>query len=945
MRPPILHRRCHLRVLRLAILLAVVPGLLSGAAASPAAWTVDDILHQERVCGKDLSADGRLAVWVVCTVAKEDGEERASSTIHAAVLEGDLAGDESLGARKLTRGRERIRGLALSPDAGPGEGHLVFLTDRPLPNEGGPGNDDAGGAQLWALPLAGGEAFPVTRGERGVREWDWIDAETLLVAREETPRALEIEREEEDDAAEAIDDPAENPPVRLWKVGLDGEAERLTTDADWIVDLDVAPGGDRAVVYAHPTLTWEFDQETPAEAWIVDLETGERSPVDLAGSREAHSFAWAADGGSVYFADRHSTHPQYRVATVARLGRWTPPSDDGDAEDDAGTAEILDLEWPRGLYRGGPQPVEGGVVTLLADGVYNRPARLGPEGERRLFEAAAGALPDGVELGLVDDLEASEDGGTLLLEISGGNRPTQLFVARLNGADGANVASVRQLGKLNPSFDDNPLGEVTVVRFEGAQGDEVEGLLYHPLAGSPEERAPVIVAPHGGPAGHDTHAWGERWSYPNILWQQRGAYVLEVNYHGSSGYGLEWVESIEKRYYELEIPDLEAGVDHVLRLGESGELDPPPDAERLAVVGWSNGGILAAGLVTETDRYDAAIVGAADVEWISDWANVDFGASFDNYYFGGPPWERLEHYLEKSPFFDLPEVRTPVLVHTGTDDRTVPPHQSWSIFRVLQQVSKTDVRFVLYPDEGHGLRRIAHQRRKVEEDVAWLERHLFGGEVRPFEVEAAIPEGSRLESHLARHQAASHGGHFGLERDAVLVPELVEAKGVEGVEAVGRFEVTRAQWKAYDDAYEYAPGEGDHPVTGISHEEAAAYAEWLAKVIGNDVRLPTTKEAETLSKKAGEGGNVLDHWIGHAPNPDDANLIRHRLEEEGVSLLRRVGSHAPWRAHDDAPAVFDLDGNAAEWPSDGEPVGPSADRSSNEEAEPGSGYVGLRVVR
>ena len=108
------------------------------------------------------------------------------------------------------------------------------------------------------------------------------------------------------------------------------------------------------------------------------------------------------------------------------------------------------------------------------------------------------------------------------------------------------------------------------------------------------------------------------------------------------------------------------------------------------------------------------------MEWISDWANVDFGASFDNYYFGASPLEDPELYIRKSPFFRLGEVTTPTIIYTGTEDRNVPPHQSWSLFRALQQLEKAPARLVLFPGEPHGLRKIAHQRRKVEEDMAWF---------------------------------------------------------------------------------------------------------------------------------------------------------------------------------------------------------------------------------
>lgn len=939
----------------------VTPGIPPDAAAEadPARWTVDDLVRAESARAWDVASDGSFAVWLRSTVEKVEGEEKRVENLWISRLD-SVGGDRPEGepgrpSRPLTRSRDSISSPALSPD----DRLVAFLTDRDLP--GGDDENGSNGAkpaetQLWVLPLEGGEAYPVTRFDRAPRGFGWIDGETLVVAAAESPSAVERRREEDDDTAVVVEGREENPPVRLFRVTLEGKSRRLTTHDDWIEALAVSPDGRRAVVTAQQSLSYEFDQRVPPETFLVDLETGERRRLELVepaadgGTRELLPFdvRWELDGSGFYFADAYTTHPVYRNATVTRLHHYQLA---GDGEG-GGRHSRVDLAWERGLG-GGYAPTRDGFVALLADGVRYRPARYveteaedGSPSWRR--HELAGSHDSNI-----DRWEVSEDGVHLVYRHSTATTPPQWWAAELEGGEGEQgthrLGGERKLTDLNPSFEDKPTGRAEVIRFEGARGDTVEALLHYPLGWREGERHPLILDIHGGPTGVDRDSWSQRWAHPGILWRQQGAFILQVNYHGSTGYGLEWAESIERRYYELEIPDLEAGVDHVLSLGLA-------DPERLATSGWSNGGILSAELITRTGRYRAASVGAADVEWISDWANVDFGAAFDNYYFGGPPWENVETYVEKSPFFRLTEVTTPTIVYTGTEDRNVPPHQSWSLFRALQQIGEVPVRLVLFPGEPHGLRKVAHQRRKLQEDLAWFDRHLFGVEAAPGAARA-IRDGSPLEALLARAGAERSGGSLGRMVDGTLVPEtvplplLAQSSGTQSLE-VGRFEVTRDQWRAFTgETGAEETADGDLPVTAVGFEGARRYVAWLSETTGEAWRLPTRAEAEKLAQAARGGGNTLEHWAGYRPNPEDRARLLQAVGAHGEGLLLRpVGSFPGFGE----PAVFDLDGNAAEWAVEGEgerftgvPVGPSADRTTDPRstAEPGPAYTGLRVIR
>lgn len=448
------------------------------------------------------------------------------------------------------------------------------------------------------------------------------------------------------------------------------------------------------------------------------------------------------------------------------------------------------------------------------------------------------------------------------------------------------------------------------------------------------------MATHGGPAGADHDAWSESWAYSQEIMNERDAFVLKTNYHGSSDYGLKWVESICcGHYYDLEIPDIEKGVDNLIA---KGLVDP----NKIGALGWSNGSILSIQLsVTDPDRYKVIAVGAGDVEWISDWANVDFGESFDNYYFGKSPLEDPQIYLQKSPIFKMDRVKSPTLIFHGTIDRQVPTEQSWTYYRALYWLGKVPVKLVLFPGEAHGPRKLTHQLRKVNEEAAWFDKYLF--KINPPENEA-FKKGSPLDVALERRSIQKSGSNYGSMSGKTLVPEVVKRGDLE----IGRFEITRAQFASFDKSYRIDAGTENYPANGISFEQAKAYCAWLSKQTGQTYRVPNESEVTTLYKDR-PGENTLDYWAGYSLNPEDAEKLEDKIKvlPGNAPLLREAGTFSG-QGEEGEELVFDLGGNVAEWviaaDGTGKTLGGSADRPADSKARyraADAEYTGLRVVR
>ena len=878
-------------------------------------WTPEAIINTEYVGSPVFSPDGKMVVWTKREASKE--KDRFISKLYLTRL--DLKKDGEYRTFKLTTGDDSDYNPLFSED----NETIYFLSGRDK------------GKKLWSLSIYGGEAKEVHEFENGISSLQWIDKNHIAYSSSDGKTLYEQAKEKDKDNVVVVEDSVHWTPSRIYSFDLEEKEISRLTDNDFPVSTyRVSPDGNWMVTSHTMSRHANSDASPDPTHFLWDLNNDTKQQI-LAALETPGGFTFTADSKGFYFTATKNSDPRWNGAGIEELYYY----------DIAGAAETrVNTAWDRGLSRG-MHAIGSDILVHLANGATNRVAIYRKEGTSwTRQELALGAKKDHVTF-----LDVHPQGSKALYVHSTASQLPEYYVADISkhSRKGISLTSESTFVSLNEGLKKKTKARSEVFSWTGANGEKVEGILYYPHNFEEGKKYPLILSIHGGPAGVDRDSWSERWStYPNIM-AEKGAFVLKPNYHGSSNYGLEFVESIKGHYYDLEMVDITEGIK---ALDAKGYID----MDKLGTMGWSNGAILTTMLtVRYPDMFKVAGAGAGDVNWTSDYGTCSFGVQFDQSYFGGAPWDDKdgktynENYIIKSPLFEIEKIKTPTMIFHGSEDRAVPRDQGWEYYRGLQQVGKAPVKFLWFPGQPHGLGKITHQLRKMKEEIAWFERFLF----KTWEPEnESFKEGSPLDLLLQKQKADHHNGHYGSWVNEVLVPEVMEVK--EDSISLGRFEVTNAQYEFYNLDHDYAADRGNAPVTGLSKEEIMGYITWLNEKTGKTYRLPNATEGEKLAKKAqgvASGENVLNHWAGYDMSLYDLAAFQEKLDELEASLIKEVGQEKPSSLGE--AKVYDLGGNVAEYYLDGETLKTygysaydyvdAADKTVN----PAPEHTGFRVVR
>ncbi len=237
------------------------------------------------------------------------------------------------------------------------------------------------------------------------------------------------------------------------------------------------------------------------------------------------------------------------------------------------------------------------------------------------------------------------------------------------------------------------LATVEEVHFKSQGHRDIHGLLYRPPGFVSGQRYPLLLWIHGGPNGQDQHALSiDGYEFEPQIFAAQGYLVLRVNYRGSAGRGQGFAKAIAADWGHKEVQDLLAGVDYVVAQGLA-------DKERLAIGGWSYGGLLTDYTIASDRRFKAAISGAGSGNQLSTYGADQYVLQYNHEI--GPPWVDTALWLKLSyPFFHADRIRTPTLFLGGERDFNVPVIGGEQMYQALRTLS-VPARLVVYPGEHH----------------------------------------------------------------------------------------------------------------------------------------------------------------------------------------------------------------------------------------------------
>jgi len=673
---------------------AQTPQATSATRTADSAFSYTDMIAANRLGDPQVSPDGQ---WVIYSVTQTDvANNRRSGALYIQNLNGE--GE----AQKLAINEGGANTARWGQD-----GKLYFLSSR------------SGSNQVWVSRDQGATATQVTNLPTDVNAYrinaagDAV-AVSLAVYPEAADLTASVAQAKAQGEVKTTAKVYDRMFVRHWDTWNDHTQNHLFVQA---IGAEGSASGDPVWV------TKGFDGDTPSKPFGDESE-----------------FTFTPDGQSIVFSARQAgkTEPWstnfdlYQVA-VSAPGQLTNLTEANPAWD---TGPVFSPDGQTLAYRAMERPgFEADKYNIVLRDVATGQTRqiaanwdrsadslqwskdgkslfvtAGDVGNTKLFQidtrnGTVIALTGEGHVGAVQQI----DGG-FILGMDSLTRPTELYRKSLRGRE-----NPIRITNVNPQLDAKQFGEFEQFNFPGWNNETVHGYVIKPANYVEGQKYPVAFIIHGGPQSSFGNAWSFRWNAQTYA--GAGYAVVMIDFHGSTGYGQAFTDSISQHWGDRPLEDLQKGWAHV-----KAQYDFV-DGNNACALGASYGGYMVnwiAGnwsdefkcLVNHDGVFDTFGMGYSTEElWFTEWEN------------GGTPWEKPEAYQQFNPANHVQNWKTPMLVIQGDLDFRIPTAQGLSTYTALQRRG-IESRLVFFPDENHWVLKPANSQKWHDEVFGWLDKHL-----------------------------------------------------------------------------------------------------------------------------------------------------------------------------------------------------------------------------
>lgn len=552
------------------------------------------------------------------------------------------------------------------------------------------GKEDKEGSQLYLLDRRGGEARQQTHIKGEISSYQWFpDGKRILFtirdynyadsAKTNIRKPYEIDRYQFKQDYEGYLDNRKTH-LYIWHI-QDKKLDTLTKSKFDERDADISPDGSRIVFSSN--ISADPDKNDNTDIFLIAAKAGavpEQLTDFKGGDRNAK---FSPDGQKIAYIRSASdmAFDMYDLKLLSVMDIATKKS----SVLSAGIDRSVDgVTWTR----------EGdAVISAVEDDRYQLFYRFGLSGN----DAKPLTTADGV----YSSLHMNSKGDRVAI-YSNPHRPNEICIWKNNRFE--------TITKLQDAFL-APLKRMHVRGISAISSDknQVNGILY--TTDSSATKQPLVLFIHGGPVAQDEFGFD---LYRQIL-AGAGYTVVAVNYRGSSGRGAAYTKSIFADWGNKEVKDILAITESLIKSGLV-------DSNRMAIAGWSYGGILTNYTIATDKRFKAAVSGAGSSLTLSFYGSDQYVTQYENEL--GKPWENPQKWLNLSyPFFQVKKIKTPTLFMASQADFNVPVIGAEQMYQAFKSEG-IPTQLIIYPNQNHGISVPSYIIHRFNAHINWFKKYM-----------------------------------------------------------------------------------------------------------------------------------------------------------------------------------------------------------------------------